>query len=135
LDRSLDFDEVRRFTRDVALVLVRRHEDRYTLEQRKNKRKKRIFLDTLRNSYGATAVAPYAVRALADAPVATPLEWREVEGGASPRDWTLKNLPNRLKQQPDPWSGLMRHPFSLSSRRKKLDLLLAQEQPAEEEKD
>jgi bifunctional non-homologous end joining protein LigD len=83
LDRSLDFDEVRRFARNVALVLVRRHEDKYTLEQRKNKRKGRIFLDTLRNSYGATAVAPYAVRALAGAPVATPLEWQEVEGGAS----------------------------------------------------
>lgn len=135
LDRSLAFDEVRQFARDVALVLVRRHEDRYTLEQRKNKRKGRIFLDTIRNSYGATAVAPYSVRTLADAPVATPLEWQEVEGGASPRDWTLKNLPNRLKQQPDPWSGLMRHPYSLSSRRKKLDLLLAQEQPAEEEED
>jgi bifunctional non-homologous end joining protein LigD len=135
LDRSLAFDEVRRFARDVALVLVRRYEDRYTLEQRKNKRKGRIFLDTIRNSYGATAVAPYSVRTLADAPVATPLEWQEVEGGASPRDWTLKNLPNRLKQQPEPWSGLMRHPYSLSSRRKKLDRMLAQEQPAEEEKD
>lgn len=135
LDRSLDFDEVRRFARDVALVLVRRHEDRYTLEQRKNKRKGRIFLDTLRNSYGATAVAPYAVRALSDAPVATPLEWQEVESGASPRDWTIEKIPNRLKQKPDPWSGLMRHPHALTSRRKKLDRLLDQEQPADEEKD
>lgn len=74
MDRNLEFDEVRRFARDVALLLVRRHEEKYTLEQRKDKRTGRIFLDTLRNSYGATAVAPYAVRALPDAPVATPWE-------------------------------------------------------------
>lgn len=135
LDSSLDFDEVRRFARDVALLLVRRHEDKYTLEQRKNKRQGRVFLDTLRNSYGATAVAPYSVRALPDAPVATPLEWEEVESGASPRDWTLKNVPGRLEHKADPWSGLMRHPYSLSSRRIKLDALLAKESPAKEEKD
>jgi len=135
LDRSLDFDEVRRFARDVAVLLVRRHEDRYTLEQRKDKRKGRIFLDTLRNSYGATAVAPYAVRALPDAPVATPLEWQEVEEGASPRDWTVNKISDRLKQKTDPWSDLMRHPYSLTKRREKLDHLLAQEKPANEEKD
>lgn len=135
LDCSLDFDEVRRFARDAALVLVRRHEDRYTLEQRKNKRKGCVFLDTMRNSYGATAVAPYSVRALPGATVATPLNWEEVEAGASPRDWTLENIPDRLKQKPDPWSGLMRHPYSLSNRRKKLDALLAREQPANEETD
>jgi bifunctional non-homologous end joining protein LigD len=131
----LDFDQVRQFARDVALLLVRRHEERFTLEQCKNKRKGRIFLDTLRNSYGATAVAPYAVRTLPDAPVATPLEWQEVEKGASPRDWTLENIINRLKRQPDPWSELMRHPYSLTSRRKKLDRPLAQERQANEEKD
>jgi hypothetical protein len=38
LDRSLGFDPVRRFARDVALLLVRRHQDRYTLEQRKRER-------------------------------------------------------------------------------------------------
>ncbi len=135
LERALGFDEVRRFARDVALVLVRRHQDRYTLEQRKNKRRGRVFLDTLRNSYGATAVAPYSVRALADAPVATPLEWQEVKAGTSPRDWTMVNVPDRLEGRSDPWSSLMRNPYSLSSRREKLDVLLDQEKPANEEKD
>lgn len=135
LDRSQDFDQVRQFARDVALVLVRRHQDRYTLEQRKNKRGGRIFLDMLRNAYGATSVAPYAVRARPGAPVATPVDWHEVEAGASPRDWTIRNVPDRLAQKEDPWAGLMRHARSLAGRRERLDELLAQEKLAEEEAD
>ena len=133
LDRSLGFDRVRQFARDVALLLVRRHQDRYTLEHRKVERGDRIFLDMLRNAYGATSVAPYAVRARPGAPVATPVGWQEVEQGASPRDWTIRSLPDRLARKEDPWAGLMRHALSLAGRRERLDELLAREEPAEEE--
>lgn len=127
LDRTADFNEVRDFAHDVALLLERRHKDRYTHEHRIENRQGRIFLDVLRNAYGATAVAPYSVRARSEATVATPLDWDEVEGGASPRDWTILNIPNRLAQKIDPWSGLMRHAYLLSNRREKLDKLLSQE--------
>ncbi len=135
LDRDEAFESVRRFAHDLALLLVRRHEDKYTLEQRKNKRKGRIFLDVLRNSYGATAVAPYAVRTRPSATVATPVDWDEVEGGASPRDWTLKSIPRRLDQKGDPWSGLMRHAQSLGNRRDALESMLQHVEPAREELD
>lgn len=132
LDRSTDFEDVREFARDVARLLVRRNEEKYTLEQRKNKRKGRIFLDTLRNAYGATSVTPYSIRAREGAPVATPLDWQEVEQGASPRDWNIENLQGRLGKKEDPWHGLMRHAQSLSSRREKLDEVLKEEETAEE---
>ena len=45
---------------------------------RKEKREGRLFLDTARNAYAQTAVAPYAVRALPGAPVAAPLDWDEL---------------------------------------------------------
>ncbi|MFW5866815.1 MAG: non-homologous end-joining DNA ligase [Armatimonadota bacterium] len=133
LDRSADFDEVREFAHDVALVLVRRHEDTYTLQQRKNKRGERVFLDVLRNSYGATAVAPYAVRAREGAPVATPISWDELEGGADPREWTIESVPDRLAQKGDPWAGMMRHARSVGSRRADLDEMLDDEDEVEEE--
>jgi len=135
LDRGAGFDEVREFAKNVARLLVRRRPEHYTLEHRKNKRKGRIFLDILRNAYGATAVAPYSVRARPGAPVATPLGWNEVQRGASPRGWTIENIPNRLAHKKDPWSDLMRHRRSLGSRRTMLDTLLDQEEPAAEEMD
>ncbi len=133
LDRSAGFDKVRQFAHDVALVLVRRHEDRYTLEQRKQKRTGRIFLDVLRNSYGATSVAPYSVRARPAAPVATPLDWDELEAGADPQDWTIASIPDRLAQTDDPWAGMMRHARAIGSRRADLDKMLDAEEPADEE--
>ena len=132
LDRRQGFGPVRQFAHDVALLLVRRHQERYTLEQRKKKRGGRILLDMLRNAYGATSVAPYAVRARPGAPVATPVDWHEVEAGASPRDWTIRNVPDRLAQKDDPWAGLMRHALSLAGRRERLDELLAREKLADE---
>ena len=114
---------------------MRRHLKKYTLEQRKNQRKGRIFLDMLRNVYGATAVSPYTVRARPGATVATPLDWEEVERGASPRDWTIENIPKRLAQKKDPWADFMRHARPLDNRRKTLDELLKIEEPAEKERD
>lgn len=133
LDRSAGFDEVRAFARDIALLLVRRKPDAYTLEQRKNKRGRKIFLDYLRNAYGATSIAPYSVRAKEGAPVATPLDWSEVEDGANPQGWTLKTIPRRLSQKHDPWSGMYRHAVKAMSRRGRLDALLDAEERAAEE--
>jgi bifunctional non-homologous end joining protein LigD len=133
LDGGAAFDEVREFARTVALLLVRRDEDKYTLEQRKKKRRGRIFLDTLRNSYGATAVAPYSVRARPGATVATPLTWAELEAGASPRDWTMKSIFDRVEQKGDAWSDLHGCAQSTAACRERLSRLLEQEKPAQEE--
>ena len=119
-----DFDGVRDFARAVSKVLVERSPDAYTLEQRKDKRGERVFLDTLRNSYGATAVAPYSVRAIEGAPVALPIEWSEIETGTEPRDWTIANTPSRLSEKGDPWEKMQLHARDLLKRRERLDSLL-----------
>ncbi|RUO63121.1 non-homologous end-joining DNA ligase [Pseudidiomarina insulisalsae] len=125
LDRSADFDTTRDFANDCARVLVERKPEHYTLEQRKEKRGDKIFLDTLRNAYGATSVAPYAVRAQPTASVATPIEWQELEDGAGPQDWTIKTLPRRLAQKKDPWQNMMRHAYKLASHQRQLKKLTA----------
>ncbi len=135
LRRDWGFDRVRDFARDVSLLLVRRHPDRYTLEHRKKNREGKIYMDNLRNAYGATSVAPYAVRARSGAPVATPISWEEVESGASPQDWTIETIPRRLAQKDDPWQAMRRHAYRLASHEADLAQLLDQEPPAEEESD
>ncbi|MGD9497144.1 MAG: hypothetical protein AB7Y46_12675 [Armatimonadota bacterium] len=68
--------------------------------------------------------------------MATPLEWEEAgRGGLGPRDWTIRNVLERLAHRPDPWSGMMRHARSASARRERLQAMLAREEPAEEELD
>lgn len=125
LDRRADFDAVRGFARDVSEVLAARHPDHLTTEAWKNKRRGRLFLDIMRNSYAQTAVPPYAVRARAGAPVAVPVTWRELAHpeltGAS---WNTRNVAARLRRK-DPWQGLSRHARSLTGPRRKLDRLMA----------
>ena len=66
--------------------IAERSPDTLTTEWRKEKRDGRILVDTARNTYGQTVVAPYAVRALPGAPVATPLDvGGAVRPGAVPR--------------------------------------------------
>ncbi|MFI6488772.1 non-homologous end-joining DNA ligase [Streptomyces sp. NPDC050564] len=121
-DRRTDFGTARNFARRVADVLAARHSDRLTTEPRKNKRRGRLYLDTQRNAYAQTSVAPYAVRARPHAPVATPLDWDELdEPGLSAQRWTLRALPERLDTYGDPWKGLSRCRRSLTRAAKRLD--------------
>lgn len=107
LDRSADFDTMRRCAARLADVLARRHPQAVTVEQRKARRGERVFVDIARNAYGQTAVAPYGVRARPGAPVATPLDWDEaLAHDMSPRKYTIKNIFRRLGAKDDPWAEM-----------------------------
>ncbi len=104
LDGTRDFDTVRIEAGEIADELVQTDSERFTTEQSKEKRGSRVFLDVARNAYGQTAVVPYAVRARPGAPVATPLEWHELDRkDLSPRSYTLKNIFQRLSRVEEPW--------------------------------
>lgn len=122
LDASADFDAVRAFARRIAELLAARYPDRLTTEQRKKERRGRIFLDYLRNGYAQTSAPPYAVRARPGAPVATPIEWKELPG-IEPRRYTLRNLFRRLGQKPDPWADIDGDASDLAGAREALDEL------------
>jgi bifunctional non-homologous end joining protein LigD len=107
--RGPGFDAVRKRVREVADRLANEHSDRLTVEQRKNKRGKRIYLDTTRLAYGQTMVAPYAVRAKPGAPVAMPIKREELDDkDLSPRRWTIETVIDRLDDQCDLWDGIGR---------------------------
>jgi bifunctional non-homologous end joining protein LigD len=124
LDRSASFEEARGLARDVSRAAAARDPERLTVEMRKQKRRGRLFVDWLRNSYAQTAVPPYAVRARPGAPVATPIEWEEL-GRVHSASFTIAKVDRRLAGKGDPWRGLWRHARSLSEPRRRLDRLLA----------
>jgi len=101
-------DLVRARAGELADELVRDEPDAgLTTFWRKEKRGGRVLLDTARNTYGQTTVAPYAVRAIPGAPVAAPLAWEELEDPElHPRLHTLRSVPGRLAERGDPWAGI-----------------------------
>jgi bifunctional non-homologous end joining protein LigD len=124
LNREAGFDQVRQFAQQTAEFLAEQYPDKLTVEPRKNKRGNRLFLDTARNGYGQTAVAPYSIRARKGAPVATPLDWQELQDtGITARAYSLNNIFRRLSHKNDPWQGLNRRGRSLVKARKKLEKL------------
>jgi hypothetical protein len=107
LDRSADFEAVRTYARFFAEKLAQEHPDKFTTELPKEKRKGRLFLDYLRNSYGATGVAPYGVRAKNGAPVATPIDWKELDEIDSSQAYNIRNIFARMEKKGDVWKGIM----------------------------
>lgn len=59
----------------------------------------KIFIDYLRNDYTATAIADYGVRARPGAPVALPLDWKELKSLKSASQFTMKDVLERLKNR------------------------------------
>jgi bifunctional non-homologous end joining protein LigD len=107
LDRQTNFDIVRKFAQEVATLTAARDPEKLTTEQRKDKRHGRLFLDTGRNAYGQTAVAPYAVRAKPGAPVATPLASDELsDSKLNSQRYTIRNIFKRLGHKGVPWAGI-----------------------------
>lgn len=122
LDKKNNFDFVRAFAFDVAQLLFARHPNLLTVEVRKAKRGKKVFIDYLRNAFGQTGVAPYSVRARPGAPIATPIEWSEL-GKITPNKFTIKNIFKRLSRKADPWESIEKNACSLKVARKTLDEL------------
>ena len=125
LDRRANFDKVREFAQDTAKLLAQRHSDKLTIEARKAKRRGRLLIDTARNAYAQTAVAPYAVRAKPGAPVATPLDWDEIGNKKlNSQSYNVRNIFRRLGRKTDPWKDLPRLGRSLKEARRRLDAIL-----------
>jgi len=63
-----------------------------------------IFVDYLRNSQGATAIAPYGIRARRNAPVSTPIAWGELAQDLRFDYFNVNTIPDRLSRlRQDPW--------------------------------
>lgn len=106
------FKEVHEFAKNIAHKLAEQYPDKLTDEIEKSKRKGRIFIDYLRNSFGQTSVAPYSLRAKEGAPVATPIDWDELST-TGPQKYSIKNIFKRLGHKDDPWKNFERNARTL----------------------
>jgi len=120
LSRRHEWDEVKAFARALAESIAAERPQDYTAKAAKRERTRRIYIDWLRNTEGATAIAPYSVRARAGAPVAMPLHWDEVAGRMRPGKFHAGNVPKRLHGlHSDPWQALRRKAQTLTAAMKR----------------
>jgi len=107
LARRHSWEDIKSFSRDLAMRLVQNEPDRYVAVASKAERKGKIFVDYLRNSRGATAVVPYSLRARAGATVATPIAWDTLTASLEPASLTLSAVLALVQTRPDPWADYL----------------------------
>jgi bifunctional non-homologous end joining protein LigD len=107
VERRLDWDEFKQFTKQVVEAMEREEPALYTTNMAKAARKGKIFLDYLRNGRNATFIAPYSPRARDGATVAVPITWEELAHGVDPLAFNTASVPRRLANlAEDPWKGI-----------------------------
>jgi bifunctional non-homologous end joining protein LigD len=101
------WEEVRNFAHAIARLLEEEKPELYISNMSKEKRKGKIFIDYLRNGYGATSVVPYSIRKKNGGAVALPIEWSQLRR-VDPKGWSMKKTIALLKKRKpggkdDPW--------------------------------
>jgi bifunctional non-homologous end joining protein LigD len=103
-DSPLAWPVIKALAREVCARMAIDSPDRYLITSGKQARTGRIYLDYLRNSRLATAVAVLSPRGRAGAPVSMPLTWAQVRPGLDPARHTVRSALRTL-QRTRPWEG------------------------------
>ncbi|MBZ5632304.1 MAG: DNA ligase D [Acidobacteriia bacterium] len=105
------YDQVRSLAEVLARMVAHERPDLFTTPRAVSKREKgKVYFDWMQIGEGKTISAPYAVRAYAGAPVATPLAWREVTPRLRPEQFHLGNALARFDRVGDLFEGVLKRP-------------------------
>ncbi|MBB5216696.1 DNA ligase D [Parapusillimonas granuli] len=105
LQRRHDWDTVKSFSRDVVAHLARTLPRHFSARSGPRNRVGKIFIDYLRNGFGATTVSAWSLRARPGMGVSVPIRWDEVASLEGPQHWRLENIRERLGEGNTPWMG------------------------------
>ncbi len=100
LEPGHSWEQHRDFAEAVARLMAEDEPERFVATMSKAKRKGKIFVDYLRNTRGATAIAPYSSRARKGAPYAVPVAWQSLGSLENAHPFSIGDKPRG-----DPWKG------------------------------
>lgn len=96
------------FAKEFARAMEKLDPGLVTAEYRVAKRPPgRVLVDYNQNAWGRTLASVYSVRARPGATVSAPVTWEEVEGGIEIEDFTVFNVPGRLREVGDLFKPLL----------------------------
>jgi len=98
---NVTLKEYKEIALNIAKLMEAKWPDKYTSNIRKESRKGKIFIDYLRNSFGATSVAPYSMRLRKKPTISVPIPWSDLDN-VKPDSYTIKDI-NELLKKPNPW--------------------------------
>ena len=101
-----DWDTAKEFALGITKFMEKLAPTMFTSKTGEKNRKNKIFIDYLRNGFGATAVAAYSPRWRPGVGVSTPVSWGEIDDDIRGTHFNIHNVPERVAtQRKDPWAG------------------------------
>ncbi len=108
LEPIYSYEQARSIAEVLARLLAAERPDLFTMPRSLSKREKgRVYFDYMQLVRGKTISAPYVVRAHPGAPVATPLDWRELSASLHPSQFHIRNAVARFDKVGDLYAGVL----------------------------
>jgi len=121
LGAKYSYEHSKEFAR-LIVTKVQADTPSYTsIERMVGARKGKMYLDFLQNRPQATIAAPYSIRPKPGATASAPLAWEEVKKGLTMKDFTLKNMPQRIKETGDLFKPVLGKGVDMDKALKKLN--------------
>jgi len=100
-----DWDTVRELAKRVVEHMAATIPERFVAKSGAKNRVGRIFVDYLRNGFGATTACAWSARARPGLGISVPCAWDELDTITSGAHWTIRNAHERIEERADPWRG------------------------------
>lgn len=110
-----DWDTVKDFSQAIVQHLASTLPQRFVVKSGPKNRVGKIFIDYLRNGFGATTVAAWSARARPGLGVSVPISWSELDGLNSSAHWTITNIHSRVEVGNTPWETYAKNAQSLTA--------------------
>ena len=120
LKKLHDWDTVKGFSQAVVAHLAKTIPQKFVAKSGPKNRVGKIFVDYLRNGFGATTVCAWSVRARPGLGVSVPIAWEELQTVSSGTHWTVENIASRLGVGNSVWDGYAKSACSLNNAMKTL---------------
>jgi bifunctional non-homologous end joining protein LigD len=98
-----DWDTVKDFSQAIVQHLARTLPQRFVAKSGGSNRVGRIFIDYLRNGFGATTAAAWSARARPGLGISVPVRWDELRDLSSGAHWTVASAASRMEEGNTPW--------------------------------
>jgi len=103
IKRLLDWDTVKAFSQAVVQHLAHALPQRFVAKSGPRNRVGKIFVDYLRNGFGATTACAWTARARPGMGISVPVAWNELDRLTGGAHWTIRSVDQRLRLGNSPW--------------------------------
>ncbi len=125
IEPEYSFAQARSFAEVLARLMANERPDLFTTPRSLARRQTgKVYFDYMQIGEGKTISAPYVLRAHPGAPVATPLEWREVVAALSPAQFHMGNVLDRFARLGDVFQPVLSKRQKLEGALEKLEQLV-----------